>query len=179
MSKRDVATRAFHSGYLRCAQDHAVNETQDRLIAEADGALVPYVDARYPAQPAHMDSIREYTELANRTLADDVRRNDLSVLQAEPMAMAILNAASGLASEAGEVNELVKKRFFHNHPWTEDTQAHLKKELGDVAWYWALTCWTHGLDPADVLATNIAKLKARYPEGFSTERSVNRAPGDL
>lgn len=93
--------------------------------------------------------------------------------------MTILNAASGLASEAGEINELIKKRFFHNHPWTPETQAHLKKELGDNIWYWALMCWAHGIDPAEVLAMNIAKLKARYPDGFSTERSINRKPGDL
>lgn len=127
----------------------------------------------------NLESIRDYMALANITLAPGVRANDLTPLMEEPMAMAILNAASGLASEAGEINELVKKRFFHNHPWTPENQEHLKKELGDSIWYWVLMCWSHGIDPADVLATNIAKLKARYPEGFSTERSINRAPGDI
>lgn len=127
----------------------------------------------------NLDSIRQYAELANITLAPDVRDNNLTLLLEDPMSMAKLNAAIGLGSESGEVLELVKKRFFHGHEWTPQTQEHLKKELGDSAWYWVLCCWAHDIDPAEVLAMNIAKLKARYPEGFSTERSVNRAPGDL
>lgn len=117
-----------------------------------------------------LDSIREYSGLALRTLAPAVKAEQKE---------AILNAATGLSSETGEINELVKKRFFHFHPWTPENQEHIKKELGDLAWYWALMCWCHGLDPAEVLHANIEKLKARYPEGFSTERSINRAAGDI
>lgn len=117
-----------------------------------------------------LDSVRMYGDLAIRTLATPV---------AADLTLATLNAATGVASEAGEINEIVKKRFFHNHPHTEETRLHMKKELGDLAWYWALMCRCYDLDPADVLQTNIDKLKARYPEGFSTERSINRAPGDI
>lgn len=117
-----------------------------------------------------MDSIRQYSGLALRTLATPV---------AADVVLSTLNAATGIASEAGEINEIIKKRFFHNHPNTEDVRVHMKKELGDLAWYWALMCQCYDLDPADVLNTNIEELKARYPEGFSTERSLNRAEGDI
>lgn len=117
-----------------------------------------------------LDSIREYSELALRTLAEPV---------AADYVLSTLNAATGIASEAGEINEIVKKRFFHNHPDTDAVRVHMAKELGDLAWYWVLMCRCYNLDPADVLQTNIEKLKARYPEGFSTERSVNRTPEDI
>jgi NTP pyrophosphatase (non-canonical NTP hydrolase) len=92
---------------------------------------------------------------------------------------ALTYAAMGMSSEAGEINEILKKVFYHGHPMDEATKTHLKKELGDAAWYWVAAVWAAGFDPADVLATNIAKLRARYPEGFSTERSLNRSPEDL
>lgn len=117
-----------------------------------------------------IDSFREYGRLALRTLASDVA--------ADPMKVT-LNAATGIASEAGEVNEIVKKRFFHHHPDDAEARVHMAKELGDLLWYWNLMCHAYGLDPASVAETNIEKLKKRYPEGFSTERSINRAPGDI
>lgn len=125
-----------------------------------------------------IDSIVEYARLANRTLADNVR--DGSVIHTWPKEMPmILNAASGCASEAGEVNELAKKWAFHGHPMDEKNLVHMGKELGDLAWYFVLMCYALKMNPAEILAVNIRKLMARYPEGFSTERSINRALGDI
>jgi NTP pyrophosphatase (non-canonical NTP hydrolase) len=124
------------------------------------------------------DSINEYAALANRTLAGNVR--DGSVVAEWPgSAATILNASSGIASESGEINEIVKKWFFHGHPMDNDSMIHMMKELGDLAWYFVLMCYALNISPANVLAMNIQKLQARYPEGFSTERSINRAPGDI
>ena len=52
--------------------------------------------------------------------------------------------------------------------------AELQKELGDVLWYAALACNALGVQMGDVMEANIAKLRRRYPEGFSAERSRNR-----
>lgn len=117
-----------------------------------------------------IDSVRQYVPLAIRTLSGRVRADEFETR---------MNACTGLASETGEINEILKKHYFHGHPMTEESREHLKKELGDLMWYWALMVWSFGFDPADVLNTNIEKLKARYPEGFSTERSINRAEGDV
>lgn len=84
----------------------------------------------------------------------------------------LLNAALGLAGEAGECADLLKKARFHGHPLDE---AALRNELGDVLWYVALACDALGLGLGDVMAENIEKLRRRYPEGFSAERSLNRA----
>ena len=79
--------------------------------------------------------------------------------------------ALGLCGEAREVAEHIKKHIGHGH--TLDIVA-LNKELGDVLWYLAVLADCLGLQLGDVAEANIAKLKARYPQGFSSERSINR-----
>lgn len=71
--------------------------------------------------------------------------------------------ALGLTGEAGEVADLVKKAVYHGVGHTPDEMA---KELGDVLWYLTAVAEEYGLSLADVAAGNIAKLKARYPDGF-------------
>ena len=80
--------------------------------------------------------------------------------------------ALGLMGESGEVAEMVKKAFYHGHPLNREA---LSKELGDVLWYVAVMADGLGLDLGQIAAENIEKLRARYPEGFSEERSRNRA----
>lgn len=77
----------------------------------------------------------------------------------------------GIAGEAGEVADLIKKEVGHGH---EPNYEKMCEELGDVMWYLALIADTYGFSLSDVATYNIDKLKARYPEGFSTEASVNR-----
>lgn len=83
----------------------------------------------------------------------------------------LLNGALGITGEAGEVADMIKKHVFHGHGL--DTDA-LVKEIGDVCWYVALLCTAIGVDMASVMEKNIEKLKTRYPEGFSSEASINR-----
>lgn len=78
----------------------------------------------------------------------------------------------GLAGEAGEVVDYLKKVVGHDHPLDKSV---LSKELGDVLWYVAALCDHHGLSMSDLAQGNIDKLKARYPEGFTSEKSRNRA----
>ena len=88
----------------------------------------------------------------------------------------LTNGVMGLVGESGECVDLVKKHLFQKH--TLDRE-HLAKELGDVAWYLAVTA--HAIDfPLErVLQMNVDKLRARYPDGFSEDRSRNREEGDL
>ena len=83
----------------------------------------------------------------------------------------VLEAALGLAGEAGEVADLVKKRNFHGH---EVTPEKLAEELGDVLWYIAIMADAIGFTLEDVAAANVAKLEARYPDGFDEARSKFR-----
>ncbi len=70
----------------------------------------------------------------------------------------LLTAIIGMTSEAGEAQEIVKKVLFQGKPYTEETRQHLKKELGDVIWYWINACNALDLDPNEVVAENVAKL---------------------
>jgi NTP pyrophosphatase (non-canonical NTP hydrolase) len=92
----------------------------------------------------------------------------------------LLTACLGLAAESGEFIEIPKKIFFQGKPLTDAEVFHLKRELGDVMWYWINACRALGLDPNDVVEENVNKLKARYPGGeFDVHYSENRQAGDL
>lgn len=103
----------------------------------------------------------EYQELAVRTMARDLHPR---------VHRAVVGL--GIAGEAGEVADLIKKEVGHGHPADVDKILH---ELGDVLWYVAAVADAYDLGLEHVAQANIAKLQARYPEGFSTERSLNRA----
>ena len=92
----------------------------------------------------------------------------------------LMTGAIGIASEGGEFAEIVKKCVFQGKPLDADTQFHIKRELGDIMWYWTNSCRALGLDPNDVIQENVNKLKARYPGGeFDAHYSENRKDGDL
>ena len=92
----------------------------------------------------------------------------------------LMTASTGLGSEGGEFQEIVKKIFFQGKPLNEENIFHMKRELGDIAWYWANACNALGLDPNLVLAENVNKLESRYPGGkFDAHYSENRQAGDL
>ncbi|MFI5277579.1 MAG: nucleoside triphosphate pyrophosphohydrolase family protein [Ktedonobacterales bacterium] len=83
----------------------------------------------------------------------------------------LVMGALGLSGEAGEVTDHVKKIVFQGH---EIDRAALMNELGDVMWYVSYLLDTLDLEMDDVLAANIAKLQARYPDGFDPQRSRSR-----
>ena len=105
-------------------------------------------------------TLDEYQELAARTLR-----------AGQPPRDRLANAALGLTGEAGEVAEHVKKHLFHDTPLDRDA---VVKELGDCLWYVAALAGTIGVSLDEVAATNVEKLRRRYPEGFSAERSRSR-----
>ena len=88
----------------------------------------------------------------------------------------ILNGLMGLNGEAGEAIDILKKHLFQGHDLDRD---HIAKELGDVAWYLAISADAIGYDLETVLQMNIDKLKSRYPDGFESCKSVHRKSGDI
>ncbi len=77
----------------------------------------------------------------------------------------------GVAGEAGEVADLIKKIVGHDH---ELDKIKLVKELGDVLWYVAIAAGLIGYELSEVADLNIKKLRERYPNGFSSQASINR-----
>ena len=88
----------------------------------------------------------------------------------------IFNACLGLSGEVGEFNDMVKKWVFHEKQLDID---HAKKEAGDICWYLAMLCESFGWNLEEIMQMNVDKLKARYPEGFDTDRANHRAEGDV
>lgn len=100
-------------------------------------------------------------------------RTAFGMNQAFPMG---LNGVMGLAGESGECVDLMKKHLFQGHPLDKD---HLAKELGDVAWYLAVTAYAIGYDLETILRMNVDKLRKRYPDGFDPCRSQHREADDV
>ena len=107
------------------------------------------------------------------------RLHDLS--QEPDLNISLLMPASvGLASEGGEFSEIVKKMVFQGKSFNEENRFHMKRELGDIIWYWVNACRALGYDPNDVVAENVKKLESRYPGGhFDPYYSENRKQNDL
>ena len=104
--------------------------------------------------------VDKYQELAMRTLNPEIDKKEL-----------ILNASMGLCGESGEVIDLVKKYLFQGHDLDDEK---LIKELGDVAWYLAEAATALNVNLSEILEKNIKKLEKRFPDGFNSNRSINR-----
>ena len=110
-------------------------------------------------------TINEYQELAMKTVNPKLNKDEI-----------LINSVMGLCGESGEAIDVVKKWFAHGHELDRD---HLKKELGDIAWYLAEAATALDLTLEEILEANIDKLRKRYPEGFETKRSVEREKNDI
>ena len=88
----------------------------------------------------------------------------------------LLNGLMGLNGEAGECIDILKKYLFQGHALDAE---HMAKELGDVAWYLAVSAKAIGYDLETIMQMNVDKLKARYPDGFDTEHSLHRQKDDI
>lgn len=103
---------------------------------------------------------------------DDYQQEAMSLLNPPLNPQDVLeNALMGLCGESGEAIDLLKKHRFQGHPL--DTEK-LKKELGDVAWYLAEAAQGLNVPLSEILQGNLNKLHGRYPNGFSSERSMHR-----
>lgn len=104
--------------------------------------------------------LNEYQRLSKRTVNSKQRRWDQ-----------LTNATLGLAGEAGEFTDAIKKVLFHDHDLKEND---LAEELGDVLFYLSWLADILGYTLEEVAQMNVDKLKRRYPEGFDTEKSKTR-----
>ena len=91
----------------------------------------------------------------------------------------LLTASIGMQAESGEFSEIIKKIIFQGKEFNEAERFHLKRELGDVLWYWVQGCTALGYTPQQVMEENINKLESRYPNGFEAIRSEVRKKGDI
>ena len=105
-------------------------------------------------------TINEYQTLAMKTLNPALDKKDV-----------LINGVMGLCGESGEAIDIVKKWLAQGHALDREK---LAKELGDIAGYLAETAYALDVPLEQILQGNIDKLAKRYPEGFSSQRSINR-----
>lgn len=123
-------------------------------------------------------TINEYQQEALRT--DSMKRNPIySVTIVDRVkynaTQRLLQGLMGLCGEAGEAIDILKKTMFQEHNLDSE---HMARELGDVAWYLAVSADALGYSLEDIFRMNVEKLRKRYPDGFDSEKSVNRRPED-
>lgn len=112
-------------------------------------------------------NLNEYQTEAMRTASGTSTASDENL---------ILNGAMGLNGESGEIIDMLKKNMFQGH---ELDKEHLAKECGDVLWYCAILAKGLGYGLDEIAQMNVDKLRKRYPDGFSVEKSLNRKEGDV
>ena len=131
--------------------------------------------------------INDYGKFVNTTTSNESKFtgdfiNRLMILQQNHKDVQwsrLMTSAIGMLAESGEFTEIMKKIFFQGKEMTEDNRFHMKRELGDVLWYWIQGCIALGYSPEEVMQENINKLEKRYPNGFETIRSEVREEGDI
>lgn len=100
-------------------------------------------------------TLKEYQEFCARGILP-------ATLEREP----IVGFALGLAGEAGEVADDIKKKYFHGR---NINPKHTAEELGDVMWYITNLATQLGVSLEELIEFNASKLGARYPEMYGTK----------
>lgn len=115
-----------------------------------------------------MMRLNEFQDYCKRTMPEPIIDTPSRTIYGEN---ARTNYAMGIAGEAGEVVDIVKKEVFHGHLFDRNE---IMNELGDVLHYVAGLAAMYNYTLDEVAAANLNKLRDRYPDGFSQEASRNR-----
>ena len=150
------------------------NAASARAMKKAGMKLIGTEEAKYEKLGISYDA--EVYEICNDRqeglMANDYQRQAMTFLNpAMNRKDVLINGVMGLCGEAGETIDIVKKHLHQGH---ELDKQKLAMELGDIAWYLAETAYALDIPLEKILRANLEKLKKRYPEGFSVERSINR-----
>jgi NTP pyrophosphatase (non-canonical NTP hydrolase) len=124
---------------------------------------------------AYQDFVKFTTSRESKGISEFIDR----IVTIDANVPLLLTASVGLASESGEFSEIVKKVIFQGKELNVDVRYHMLRELGDICWYLANAANALGADLEEIVKMNVAKLEARYPNGFEVSRSENRAKGDI
>ena len=128
----------------------------------------------------------KYARLVNEVTSQESKENSVFFERLEYLknkdfpSERLLTAAVGLCAESGEFTEVIKKIIFQGKEPTEENLFHLKREMGDIMWYFMQACMALDVSPEEIIEMNVEKLKSRYPGGeFDVHYSENRKAGDL
>ena len=168
--------------------DNPNDPTGAQLGANNANVVVTPPDAtRYPAATTTPNAKwTEYLKFTDAVTSNESKDTEAFIMRIRDLQTKgvsierLLTAAIGINAEGGEFLEIVKKIAFQGKEFNAAEKEHLKVELGDVLWYVAQACIALDLSLDDILARNISKLSARYPEGhFNSYFSENRRIDDI
>lgn len=159
------------------AELEAEKRANAALRAELEAALKidPTKQAAEIAAAVAKRTFDRFQDQSRRTLENPEMREWLGNFDDDGRlydAMAKLAVATGVAGEAGEVADLVKKDVWHRKTTGVER---LKEEVGDLLWYIAAVATLYGFNLGDAAEANVAKLRGRFPEGFSFKAAADRA----
>ena len=83
----------------------------------------------------------------------------------------LLHAVLGMVTEAAELADAIKKEYAYGKPIDN---VNIIEELGDILWYIAMATRHLGTSFENLFDVNIAKLRARYPDGFNARDALIR-----
>lgn len=110
---------------------------------------------------------KEYTNQSSKTLAPS---EELGI-SLDNKTIDLLHCAIGAVTESGELLDAFKKHIYYK----KDLDiANITEEIGDIQFYLFNLCRLLGINIEDVYDINIAKLKARYGDKFTTDKANNR-----
>lgn len=127
-------------------------------------------------QAERLDKVKKYA-IYNNWISEAAGWSYLGVsdyenLKITPQQAELLHAAIGLAGEAGELLDAVRKHVFEGQPLVEDD---VIEELGDLCFYLEAACQAIQMSRADIEELNMAKLFERYKDGYSDQQAQDRA----
>ena len=120
----------------------------------------------------HFETGRDLSDIQEAAIITDLENYDAVIERLKDVrVLRLLHAAIGLATESGELLDMLKKHLYYGKP-LDVTNA--IEEIGDVSWYMRL-----GLDAMDsnmvhALLVNVRKLKKRYGGKFTEHAALNR-----
>ena len=128
----------------------------------------------------------KYAEFVNAVTSQQSKDHEAFVYRVQELegqgfpSERLLTASVGMCAEAGEFTEIIKKICFQGKPVNDDNLFHLKREMGDIMWYFMQACIALDVSPEEIIEMNVDKLKSRYPGGeFDVHYSENRKKGDV
>lgn len=153
---------------LKPAIQAAWNASAGAAIAFQPEATVVETDFRQ----VHYETARDISAVEEAALVTEPHdyKPAMERLQNLPT-VRLLHASIGLATEAGELLDIIKKHVFYGKPLDK---VHVMEEIGDVSWYGRIGADAVNASFLETMLLNVRKLRARYGKQFTEASALRR-----
>lgn len=138
-------------------------------------ALLNMISAQVVDSSNGLDIVKKYAIYNKQNMAScipvSLDEQGLYGANPTPSQCELLHAAIGVAGEAGELLDAVRKHVFDGQPLDGDN---IIEELGDLNFYLEAACQAIGVTREEIEQENQAKLSKRYEGGYSDQQAQER-----